>query len=50
MASVEAKDIPVMQQFMQPFWTFIKKFYEPEANDEIDQIISQLSNRLSALK
>lgn len=34
MASVEAKDIPVMQQFMQPFWTCIKKFYKTESNDE----------------
>lgn len=47
MASVEAKDIPVMQQFMQPFWTFIKKFYKPEDNDEYWNELSAYSNELA---
>lgn len=31
---VEAKDIPLVQRFMQDFWKTIKDFYGVEANDD----------------
>ena len=31
---VEAKDIPLVQKFMQDFWKTIKDFYGVEANDD----------------
>ncbi len=34
MASVKASDIPEIQQFMNPLWTAIKKFYGVEITDE----------------
>ena len=36
-----------MQQFMQPFWSFIKKFYVPEDNDEYWNELVEHSNALA---
>lgn len=47
MASVEAKDIPVMQQFMGVFWNFIKQYYIPEDNDDYWNGLMEHSNVLA---
>ena len=54
MSSVKASDIPEIQQFMNPLWSAIKKFYgvelteeySAEAMDYLDELIKQFPNPL----
>ena len=54
MASVNASDIPEIQQFMNPLWTAIKKFYGVELTEEyseelidyLDELIKQFPHPL----
>lgn len=54
MASVNASDIPDIQQFMNPLWSSIKKFYGIELTDEysaevmdhLDELIEQFPHPL----
>ena len=54
MSSVNASDIPEIQQFMGVFWTAIKKFYGVEMTDEysaevheyLSEIIDKFPNPL----
>ena len=54
MSSVKASDIPEIQQFMNPLWSAIKKFYgvelteeySAEAMDYLDELIKQFPHPL----
>lgn len=46
MASVNASDIPEIQQFMNPLWTAIKKFYGVELTEEYSKEIYDYLNDL----
>ena len=54
MSSVKASDIPEIQQFMNPLWSAIKKFYgvelteeySVEAMDYLDELIKQFPHPL----
>ena len=54
MSSVKASDIPEIQQFMNPLWSAIKKFYgvelteeySEEAMDYLDELIKQFPHPL----
>ena len=54
MSSVKASDIPEIQQFMNPLWSAIKKFYGVELTEEysaevidyLDELAKQFSHPL----